>query len=109
MRRRAKAVPIPEGNRLKYFSYRAAWGGISNAQGHGFYLEAVTLEESIIVDRLISFLVREGAIEADKGLEKHSFGQLIQRWRELLRTRYRPGTFLICASRSMIGARGEIK
>ena len=68
----AKAVPIPDGNGPKYFSYREAWGRINKAQAYGFYLEAVTLHESIIADRLISFLVYAGAI-TDAKLEKYTF------------------------------------
>lgn len=75
-----RAVPIPASNANKYFSYREAWVRIKKAQGYGFYLEAVTLEESIIADRLVSFLVCVGEIQADSKVEKHSFGQLIQRW-----------------------------
>jgi hypothetical protein len=69
---------------MKYFSYKEAWVRIKKAQGSGFYLEAVTLEESIIADRLISFLVYAGAIEADTPPEKYSFGWLIRRWIELV-------------------------
>jgi hypothetical protein len=50
------------GNVVKYLSYREAWTRIKQAQEQGFYLEAVTLEESIITDRLISYLVGVGAI-----------------------------------------------
>ncbi|MBV8807335.1 MAG: hypothetical protein JO033_01560 [Acidobacteriaceae bacterium] len=77
---RSHAVPIPESNANKYFSYREAWVRIKKAQGYGFYLEAVTLEESIIADRLVSFLVCVGEIEAGSQIEKHNFAQLIQRW-----------------------------
>ena len=77
---RSHAVPIPEGNANKYFSYSEAWVRIKKARGYGFYLEAVTLEESIIADRLVSFLICVGEIQADSHVEKHSFGQLIQQW-----------------------------
>jgi hypothetical protein len=76
------AVPLPERNANKYFSYSEAWVRIKKAQGSGFYLEAVTLEESIIADRLVSFLVCVGEIQADSQVEKHSLGQLIQRWKK---------------------------
>jgi hypothetical protein len=80
MRQRTRIVPIPDKNDKKYFSYREAWGRIRKAQGHGFYLEAVTLEESIMADRLISFLVRTGAAQPTGQLERRSFGQLIDQW-----------------------------
>jgi hypothetical protein len=80
MKRRANVVPVPDGNATKYFSYREAWGRIRRARGHGFYLEAVTLEESIIADRLISYLVCVGPVPADRGLERKSFGHLVDLW-----------------------------
>src|ERR1019366_8797915 len=76
----SQAVPIPGGNANKYFSYSEAWVRIKKARGSGFYLEAVTLEESIIADRLVSFLVCVGEIQAESRVEKCSFGQLIQLW-----------------------------
>jgi hypothetical protein len=75
-----RAISIPDGNAAKYFSYREAWGRIKKAQGCGFYLEAVTLEESIISDRLISYLARVGALKIDAKLEKISFNELIKKW-----------------------------
>ena len=73
-------MSIPGGNANKYFSYSEAWVRIKKAHGSGFYLEAVTLEESIIADRLVSFLVCVGEIQAESRVEKCSFGQLIQLW-----------------------------
>jgi hypothetical protein len=53
-----------------------------------------TLEESIMADRLISFLVCAGELAADSPIEKRSFGQLIQLWTkavpEPIRTTYFP-------------------
>jgi hypothetical protein len=77
-------VPIPDRNANKYFSYSEAWVRIKKAHGSGFYLEAVTLQESIIADRLISYLVHTGEISADSSAGKYSFGQLIQRWTKLV-------------------------
>jgi hypothetical protein len=79
-KKRSQALPIPGGNANKFFSYSEAWVRIKKARGYGFYLEAVTLEESIIADRLISFLVCVGEIQAESRVEKCSFGQLIQLW-----------------------------
>jgi len=79
-RKLVQAVPVPAGNANKYFSYSEAWVRIKKARGSGFYLEAVTLEESIIADRLVSFLVCIGEIQAESRVEKCSFGQLIQLW-----------------------------
>jgi len=79
-RKRSKAVIIPSRNANKHFSYREAWVRIKKARGFQFYLEAVTLEESIIADRLISFLVYVGEIQKESAIERYSFGQLIQLW-----------------------------
>lgn len=43
------------GNEPKYRAYREAWTRIEKAQEQGFYLEAITIEESIISDRLSSY------------------------------------------------------
>ena len=79
-KKRPQAVPIPDRNANKYFSYGEAWVRVKKSRGSGFYLEAVTLEESIIADRLVSFLVCVGEIQAESRVEKCSFGQLIQLW-----------------------------
>ncbi|MBK9169300.1 MAG: hypothetical protein IPM24_17810 [Bryobacterales bacterium] len=73
---------MPDRNAGKYFSYREAWARIKKARGSGFYLEAVTLEESIITDRLISFLVFAGEIQSGAQVEKLNFGKLIQLWQK---------------------------
>ena len=44
------------GNEAKFLSYREAWARIKLATKQGFYLEAVTIEESIVSDRMLSFL-----------------------------------------------------
>jgi hypothetical protein len=69
-------------NISKYLSYQEAWTRIKQAQKQDFYLEAVTLEESIITDRLISYLVKKGVIEPSARLSKYSFSRLIQLWKE---------------------------
>lgn len=71
----------PQGNAGKHLSYREAWERIKQAQAHDFYLEAVTIEESIITDRLISHLVLSGALEKAEASKK-SFNNLIQVWRK---------------------------
>lgn len=72
----------PKGNIAKHLSYKEAWSRIKKAQEQGFYLEAVTLQESIITDRLISYLVGVGAIERAVELHKYpNFGKLIDKWK----------------------------
>jgi hypothetical protein len=63
-----------------------AWGWISRAIAHRFFLEAVTLEESIIADRLISQLSRFGALKAGRDLERLSFASLISAWKKAVPT-----------------------
>jgi hypothetical protein len=47
-------TPI-QGNSVKCLAYREAYTRITQAQEQGFYLEAITIEESIISDRLSSY------------------------------------------------------
>lgn len=71
------------GNAAKFWSYREAWTRIKQAQEQGFYLEAVTIEESIISDRLMSYLASAGTGEQVENSGHHpSFRRLIQLWRE---------------------------
>lgn len=55
-----KAKPIPpaavRGQAHRYLSYREAWARIREAQEKSFYLEAVAIAESIMADRLSSYL-----------------------------------------------------
>jgi hypothetical protein len=46
----------------KFLSYKEAWARIRLARKSGFYLEAITIEESIISDRLTSFVVKDRGV-----------------------------------------------
>jgi hypothetical protein len=74
-----------KGDFEKYESYREAWSRIKQAQENDFFLEAITIQESIISDRLISFLSRPGicnSFSEEKGNTKFiSFYKLIKHWR----------------------------
>lgn len=83
--RKRKNETAPK-NLPKFFSYAMAWGWINRALGHRFFLEAVTLEESIIADRLISQLCRIGALKVDRSLERQSFASLIVAWKKAVPT-----------------------
>ncbi|WP_228014440.1 hypothetical protein [Fortiea sp. LEGE XX443] len=73
----------PKGNAAKYLSYREAWARIKVACQEGFYLEAITLQESIITDRLISYLTVVGEIQKPTEVHQYpSFGKLIQLWKK---------------------------
>jgi len=51
---------MTEKNYTKYESYRFAFDQIDRAIKDGYFLEAITIEESILADRLISFLQLKG-------------------------------------------------
>ena len=74
-----------KGNVNKYDAYREAWTRVKQAQEHGFFLEAITIQESIISDRLISFLSRPGALNDCSKRQQDgkfiSFYQIIRCWR----------------------------
>ena len=72
------------GNREKYLSYSEAWRRIDSAIAAGFYFEAVTLQESIIADRLLSFI--KGVEPTCKVKANTNFGELIKNWRRLAGT-----------------------
>ncbi|MBD2579780.1 hypothetical protein [Oscillatoria sp. FACHB-1406] len=71
------------GNVNKYESYREAWSRIKLALENQFFLEAITIQESIISDRLLSFLSRPDAPNplVLKNGSFPSFGKLIKGWR----------------------------
>ena len=70
-----------KGNKEKYLSYKEAFARIKLAKSEGFYLEAITIQESIITDRLISYfhgtnkIIIRNEKEAHK---KYSFHRLIE-------------------------------
>ncbi len=71
------------GNAKKYESYREAWSRIKLSQENHFFLEAITIQESIISDRLISFLSRPTSskpLSQNRNGKFPSFGKLIERW-----------------------------
>ena len=73
---------VLKGNVAKHLSYREAWARIGAAQGHKFYLETVTIVESMITDRLISYLVGIGVLVRPNQLDQYPpLGQLIQMWK----------------------------
>lgn len=67
-------------NTAKYLSYKEAWRRITAATSEGYYFEAVTLCESIISDRLLSYAV--GVNPQCRATRRTSFGTLIEEWRK---------------------------
>jgi hypothetical protein len=66
------------GNTPKYRAYREAWTRIKEAQKQGFYLEAITIEESIISDRLSSYF--RNVLEIER--QPKTFYEMGKTWRE---------------------------
>jgi hypothetical protein len=54
-----------KGDKAKFLSYAEAWARIRAAQRQGFFREAVAIQESIVSDRLNSFLVKDCAIDPE--------------------------------------------
>ena len=68
-------------NKSKYLSYTEAWRRVKVANEGGFYFEVVTLCESVISDRLLSYI--RGVNTNSKAGIKTSFTVLIDEWRRL--------------------------
>jgi hypothetical protein len=66
------------GNTAKYLAYREAWTWIKEAQKQGFYLEAITIEESIISDRLSSYF--RNVLEIEK--QPNTFKGMHDLWKK---------------------------
>lgn len=69
------------GNTQKYLSYSAAWERMDQAIQQGFFLEAVAIQESMIFDRLRSFLsfYEDGEIDNRVPLKR-----IVRRWQDAL-------------------------
>ncbi len=66
-------------NTAKYLSYAEAWRRIKSANEREFYFEVVTLCESIISDRLLSYLL---GVDPRRPIQlKTPFAVLIAQWR----------------------------
>lgn len=74
------------GNAAKYESYREAWSRIKLAQENHFFLEAITIQESIISDRLKRFLSFPTSINPLKEKQNNNrhlgLYQLINAWKK---------------------------
>lgn len=67
-------------NIRKYLSYKEAYSRMDEAIKNGFYFEAITIQESILSDRLLSFVVSKNLIEINENeihKSKVSLGNLI--------------------------------
>lgn len=68
----------PLGNGAKFLCYREAWTRIEEALQQGFFLEAVAIEESIIWDRITSYLHDHGKTVPSR----ESFHNVIKLWQK---------------------------
>jgi hypothetical protein len=62
-------------NYPKYYSYKFAYGQINRALESEFFLEAITIEESILADRLLGVLRNQGFAQP---VNKTTLGGLIK-------------------------------
>jgi hypothetical protein len=83
LRKSSAARPAKNGNTAKYLSYREAWAPIYQAHASGFYLEAVTIAESIIGDRMLSYLVRANVLESTSPKRWPSHADLVHLFRKM--------------------------
>lgn len=88
------------GNAAKFFSYAEAWTRISRATKSGYFLEAVTIEESIVSDRLLSFLQKTCGITLQPRIARN-FGQVIDQWKRECEARLSDAPELLLASKSL--------
>jgi hypothetical protein len=72
-------------NMTKYWRHREAWRRIKSANENGYYFEAVTICESIIADRLLSYVL--GVSPQSKPKDLRTFSNIIKKWRELTSAR----------------------
>lgn len=103
-RRRRKSKPrAPDwaaGNAAKFFSYAEAWARIRLATKAGYFLEAVTIEESIVSDRLTSYLQKTCGLALPAPVTRN-LGRLIGRWADEFEARLKDEPDLLEASRAL--------
>ncbi len=79
-----KMKPSTNKNR-KYLSYKEAFARINKAIEQGYFLEAITIEESIICDRMVSYLHYQHGVpfsEKDILSNKTLMYNLVNLWRK---------------------------
>ncbi len=88
------------GNAAKFFGYAEAWTRISRATKSGYFLEAVTIEESIVSDRLLSFLQKTCGLTLHPRVTR-TFSKVIERWEKEFEARLSDAPELMLASRAL--------
>jgi hypothetical protein len=74
----AEARKEVTGNKPKFKSYSEAWKRIKAAQEAGFYLEAIAIQESILSDRITSYLAYCGLLPKNKN---PGLWELLEAWK----------------------------
>jgi hypothetical protein len=97
---RPRGADWASGNASKYFSYAEAWARIGFAIKQGYFLEAVTIEESIVSDRLMSFLQKTCSINLKPKVTK-SLGLLTEHWAAEFELRLAEDPEMLEASRAL--------
>ena len=83
MTQRKKPNEPSKGNIELAKRYEEAWRRINSALEHHYHFEAIAIEESILSNRITSFLYGVGAVRKDEINESKkflSFNTLIERW-----------------------------
>lgn len=88
------------GNAAKFFSYAEAWTRISRATKSGYFLEAVTIEESIVSDRLLSFLQKTCGLALPSGTVKN-LSRVIDCWKQEFEARFLDAPELLATSQEL--------
>jgi hypothetical protein len=83
-RKSQAAPPDVRGDAVKHDAYREAFSRMAAATAQGFFIEALAIQESIINDRLLSWLEREGHLTASRD-ERHwpTLRRSIALWRRV--------------------------
>jgi hypothetical protein len=80
------AKTAKKGNAGLYQAYMVAWERIKGSMEAGYFFEAIAIEESIISNRLTSFLYGVLAISTKQARGHFPFANLIQRWEKAVLT-----------------------
>lgn len=69
-------------NADKYNAYKYAFEMINKSIESGFYLQAITIEESVLCDRLLAILLVEKDLLRKDKLSKATLGSALREWKD---------------------------
>lgn len=86
-RRKSSLKKVGKGDQNKFDRYREAFTRIKLARSEGFHLEAITIEESILSDRMLSLFAYLGAIDNrnPEGKDRKGISDLVIFFEQLLK------------------------